>query len=65
MTVNQPSRPLKVCCTCRHWTYKLKGLCTRLNQGVGRFWICEDWQAAEERPRPAGSGPETPSPPPS
>jgi hypothetical protein len=63
MTVNQPSRPLKVCSTCRYWSYKYKGLCTRLNQGVGRFWICEDWQAAEERPLPAASAPAAPSPP--
>ncbi len=37
------NRPLKVCHTCRHWIYKFKGLCERTNQGVGKFWYCEDW----------------------
>lgn len=34
---------LKVCCTCRHWSYKYKGFCHRLEQGVGKFWMCQDW----------------------
>ncbi|MGQ9688314.1 MAG: hypothetical protein ACUVXF_05940 [Desulfobaccales bacterium] len=37
---------LKVCCTCAYWSYKFKGFCHRLDQGVGKFWICEDWTAA-------------------
>jgi hypothetical protein len=47
MTANPESRPLKVCSTCRYWVYRYKGLCTRLNQGVGKFYICEDWTAPE------------------
>ena len=47
MTVNLVARPLKVCSTCRYWSYKYKGLCSRLNQGVGKFWSCEDWMAAD------------------
>jgi hypothetical protein len=54
MSVGLTERPLKVCSTCRHWTYKYKGLCTRLNQGVGKFWICSDWVAAEARPPAEG-----------
>jgi hypothetical protein len=41
------SRPLKVCATCRYWSYEFKGFCQRLGQGVGRFWICADWTPAE------------------
>ena len=37
---------LKVCCTCSYWSYKYKGFCHRLEQGAGKFWRCEDWQAA-------------------
>ena len=48
MTANQQARPLKVCSTCRYWSYKYKGLCSRLNQGVGKFWICEDWTGADD-----------------
>ncbi len=44
MTKLEQNRPLKVCHTCRHWTYKYKGLCERLGQGVGKFWYCEDWE---------------------
>ncbi|MFA5110657.1 MAG: hypothetical protein WC443_04550 [Desulfobaccales bacterium] len=57
MCANPEERPLKVCSTCRHWTYKYKGLCTRLNQGVGKFWTCEEWTAAAGHPAP--EGPET------
>ena len=58
MAVNRKIRPLKVCSTCRDWTYKYKGLCTRLNQGVGKFWLCEDWAAADDRLLPAAPGAE-------
>jgi hypothetical protein len=63
MAVNREARPLKVCSTCRYWVYQYKGLCTRLNQGVGKFWICEDWQAIEESPLPAAPGSAAPGPP--
>jgi len=63
MTVNLKARPLKVCCTCRHWSYTYKGLCARLNQGVGKFWLCEDWLAADDRLSPAAPGAEAPIPP--
>lgn len=39
---------LKVCCTCAYWSYRYKGYCHRLEQGVGKFWICEEWLAASE-----------------
>jgi hypothetical protein len=63
MTVTREIRPLKVCSTCRSWSYTYKGLCSRLNQGVGKFWTCEDWLAAEECGAPAAPGPKTPVPP--
>jgi hypothetical protein len=47
MPVSLKARPLKVCSTCHYWVYRHKGLCTRLNQGVGKFWRCEDWAAAD------------------
>ena len=62
MAVNREIRPLKVCSTCRSWTYKYKGLCTRLNQGVGKFWLCEDWAAADDRSVPAAPGADAPPP---
>jgi hypothetical protein len=37
---------LKVCCTCSFWSYQYKGFCHRLEQGAGKFWMCEDWKAA-------------------
>jgi hypothetical protein len=52
MEINLKARPLKVCSTCRHWSYTYKGLCSRLNQGVGKFWSCEAWRAATDRPVP-------------
>jgi hypothetical protein len=58
------ARPLKVCSTCRYWVYRYKGLCTRLNQGVGKFWICEDWTAPDGPPlaaQPATAAPWPPS----
>jgi len=63
MAVNLKTRPLKVCSTCRYWVYRYKGLCTRLNQGVGKFWICADWVAAEDRALPAGPEAASPSSP--
>ncbi len=50
-------RPLKVCHTCRHWSTRYKGFCARLQQGVGRFWICEDWtESLGEENHPKNSG---------
>jgi hypothetical protein len=46
--MKKEDRPLKVCHTCRNWSYKLKGYCLLMEQGVGRFWVCEDWLAREE-----------------
>jgi len=46
---------LKVCCTCNFWSSRYKGFCHRLEQGVGKFWICEDWEAVPaetEKPLP-------------
>jgi hypothetical protein len=43
MTPKQKGFTLKVCRTCRYWSDKHKGLCTRVQQGVGQFWMCEDW----------------------
>ena len=63
MPVSLKAHPLKVCSTCHHWVYRYKGLCTRLNQGVGKFWRCEDWDAAEDRPAPAAPGTPAPAPP--
>lgn len=65
MAGNCETRPLKVCYTCRYWTYTYKGLCTRLNQGVGKFWICEDWTGADDlpsagTPKEAASGSDSP-----
>jgi hypothetical protein len=55
MTTAQGETPLKVCHTCRHWSYRYKGYCARLSQGVGRFWMCEEWvQAAVEEPQEGG-----------
>jgi hypothetical protein len=53
------AHPLKVCSTCHYWVYRHKGLCTRLNQGVGKFWVCENWAAADV----AAPGAEAPTPP--
>ena len=39
-------KQLKACCTCSYWTFKHKGFCHRLEQGAGKFWMCEDWSAA-------------------
>ncbi len=53
MTSQKGTSPLKVCYTCRSWTPKHKGVCLRVNQGVGKFWHCEDWTAASEADRAA------------
>ena len=63
MPVSLKARPLKVCSTCHYWVYRYKGLCTRLNQGVGRFWLCEDWAAADDRLVPAGLADSASTPP--
>ena len=60
MPLNNPERPLKVCATCRFWSYQHKGFCQRLGQGVGRFWVCADWTAVSRAPEAgaaAGSAP--------
>ncbi len=56
MSKNNESGRLKVCCTCAHWSYKYKGFCHRLGQGVGKFWMCEDWSpvAADAEGVPSG-----------
>jgi hypothetical protein len=41
---------LKVCGTCRYWSDKHKGVCSRLQQGVGQFWMCEDWMEITNNP---------------
>ncbi len=48
MPPKKGERPLKVCQTCRYWSYRYKGFCSRLDQGVGRFWRCAAWAEAEE-----------------
>lgn len=48
MPATKKERPLKVCSTCQHWTPKLKGFCDRLQQGAGKFHICEGWSNAGE-----------------
>lgn len=34
---------VKCCCTCKFWESKLKGYCTKIGQGVGKFHYCESW----------------------
>ncbi|MDI6854714.1 MAG: hypothetical protein QME75_14055 [Deltaproteobacteria bacterium] len=48
MSERKAERPLKVCSTCRYWTPRLKGYCDRLQQGAGKFHICEGWSSAAE-----------------
>jgi hypothetical protein len=62
MSEKNRAYPLKVCSTCRHWSYKYKGLCSRLNQGVGKFWTCEEWQSASNLPLPQARGVEASGP---
>ena len=45
MSINIENRQLKVCCTCGFWSFQHKGFCHRLEQGAGKFWMCEDWCA--------------------
>ncbi len=45
MSANSEKSQLKVCCTCGFWSYQYKGYCHRLEQGAGKFWMCEDWSA--------------------
>ena len=60
MTADIEKSQLKVCCTCRFWSSQYKGFCHRLDQGVGKFWICEDWTAvAAETEEPLPQTPET------
>jgi hypothetical protein len=60
MTEDIEKSRLKVCCTCRFWSYQYKGFCHRLEQGVGKFWICEDWTAvAAETEATSPEAPET------
>jgi hypothetical protein len=42
----ESEKQMKVCCTCSFWSFKHKGFCQRLEQGAGKFWMCEDWNAA-------------------
>jgi hypothetical protein len=44
MSDSQKQGRLRVCCTCEFWSYKHKGFCHRLEQGAGKFWMCEDWR---------------------
>lgn len=44
MIDKKKERPLKICSTCRYWSTKYKGFCERLQQGVGKFHLCEGWQ---------------------
>jgi hypothetical protein len=53
MTLKERGFTLKVCRTCRYWSDKQKGVCSRLEQGVGQFWMCEDW--TEITPSPANA----------
>jgi len=46
MSEKSEKRPLKVCSTCQYWSVQHKGFCHRLEQGVGKFWMCADWSAA-------------------
>ncbi|MEW6659631.1 MAG: hypothetical protein AB1424_13310 [Thermodesulfobacteriota bacterium] len=43
MTPKQKGAALKVCRTCRYWSDKHKGVCTRVQQGAGQFWVCDEW----------------------
>uniref|UniRef100_A0A7V6DQL3 Uncharacterized protein n=1 Tax=Desulfobacca acetoxidans TaxID=60893 RepID=A0A7V6DQL3_9BACT len=43
----ESEKQMKVCCTCIFWSYQHKGFCHRLEQGAGKFWMCEDWTAMD------------------
>jgi hypothetical protein len=62
MPSEKGDRPLKVCQTCRYWSYRYKGFCSRLDQGVGRFWSCVAWVEAEEAPSREAPGRPAPRP---
>jgi hypothetical protein len=62
MTIHLKPRPLKVCSTCRHWSHKYKGLCSRLNQGVGKFWACAEWLATADCALPQARQADVPGP---
>lgn len=36
-------RPLKICRTCRYWSWKAKGVCSRHDRAAGAFWSCAEW----------------------
>jgi len=57
MTTKEKGFNLKVCRTCRHWSDKQKGVCTRLQHGVGQFWMCEDWTEMPDTPQTTGEAP--------
>jgi hypothetical protein len=50
MALKQKGFTLKVCRTCRYWSDKHKGFCTRVQQGAGQFWMCEDWLEIPDNP---------------
>jgi len=50
MALKKKGFTLKVCGTCRYWSDKHKGVCSRLQQGVGQFWMCEDWMEITNNP---------------
>jgi hypothetical protein len=60
MPANSEKSQLKVCCTCGFWSYQYKGFCHRLEQGVGKFWMCEDWSAAAAAAKAEESLPDAP-----
>ena len=43
MALKKRGYTLKVCRTCRYWSDKHKGVCTRLQRGAGQFWMCDEW----------------------
>jgi|GEM_PF-1174284 hypothetical protein len=57
MTPKEKGFTLKVCRTCRYWSDKHKGICTRVHQGAGQFWICDDWlEIPDNPPHPQENG---------
>jgi hypothetical protein len=41
---------MKVCRTCRFWSDKHKGTCTRIDRGAGQFWVCDEWLEVSDDP---------------
>jgi hypothetical protein len=41
---------MKVCRTCRYWSDKHKGTCTRIDRGAGQFWVCDEWLEVSDDP---------------